>query len=104
MVMGEWAEAEKYSTIQFEKSNRSKTLFSFLQLINHYRYLPFKSRQLDRFSFKIYMQILKISILYRAKPTDTEKLKAYAEEVPKHQMTVAGKHLHVEKYAIRKAR
>jgi len=76
MVMGEWAEAEKYSTIQFENSNRSKTFFSFLQLLNH----------------------------YRAKPTDREKLIEYANEIPKHQMTVAGKHLHAEKYAIRKAR
>ena len=37
-------------------------------------------------------------------PSSTEELRAIAHEVPKHQLIIAGKKLHAEKYAIRKAR
>ena len=76
MSIGNWKTAVESAKYQFEKSNRSKTFFAYLNMV----------------------------ALYQMSPSSSEELKMLAEEVPKHQLVIAGKHLHAEKFAIRKAR
>lgn len=71
----QWDEAAEFSHKLFEESKWSKTLFG-------YQYVAFK---------------------FMADPSSSDIQEA-AEKVPKYQLRIGGKHLHIEKFAIRKAR
>ena len=76
LAIGNWEKAVHHAKVQYEESNRTRTFFAYLQMICHYRW----------------------------KPSDVEEQVRLAKLVPIHQLTIAGKHLHIEKFCIRKAR